>query len=266
MHFSTASITAALATIVLAVPVPQIGGEAQACQGLVNGVTNGVGQGTAAALNNVAGNVGTVKAAARWLKVFRRQGSGLAAACYDVVNNVDQGTGYAAQNIQAGAVGDTGDECTGDCAVGNARRQIADISNGVQGVTNAAGVGQETAPVTGALANTGNGIDAAENSVGAELGTAEADIPADTGAEIGNAIGSGLSGAKSSAPARRQLNKIAEGTQDVGNALGVGDEVAPVVAAEDNIDGVGTGDVGAAGNQVGGAVQGALTKAGSSVP
>ncbi|KAF2167098.1 hypothetical protein M409DRAFT_22532 [Zasmidium cellare ATCC 36951] len=257
---------AALAANVLAVPVPQIGGEAQACQGLVNGVTNGVGQGTAAALNNVAGNVAGAKAATRRFRFFRRQGSGLAAACYDVVNNVDQGTGYAAQNIQAGAVGDTGDECTGDCAVGNARRQVADISNGVQAISNAAGAGQETAPVTGAVSSAGNEIDAAENAAGAVVGNYEADIPADTGAAIGNAIGSAVSGAKGSAPARRQLNKIAEGTQDVGDALGVGDEIAPITTAEDNIDGVGTGDVGAAGNQVGGAVQGALTQAGSSVP
>lgn len=79
MHFSTATMIAALAAHVLAVPVPQIGGEAQACQGLVDGVSNGVGQGGSAALNNVAGNVATAKAATRRLKLFRRQGTGAAA-------------------------------------------------------------------------------------------------------------------------------------------------------------------------------------------
>lgn len=63
-------------------PCPELthlSGEAQACQGLVNGVTNGVGQGTAAALNNVAKTAGGAKAPPAMLKFFRRQGAGLAA-------------------------------------------------------------------------------------------------------------------------------------------------------------------------------------------
>lgn len=219
---------------------------------------------------------------------------------------MDQGTGYAAQNIQAGAVGDEGGECTGDCAVGNAKRQAGDLSQGVQDVADAAGAGQATSSVTGTVSSTANSIDDTENSVGAEAGTAEADVPADTGAEIGNAIGSAASGSIPSTgstgstgnsgnsgsgnppannpppkggnpppggpkggappPHRRQLNKIAAGTQDVGDAIGLGNEVAPVVDAEDNIDGVGTSGVGDAGKQVGGTIQDSLVKAGSSVP
>lgn len=206
----------------------------------------------------------------------------LSTACYDVVNNVDQGTGYAAQNIQAGAVGDEGGECTGDCAVGNARRQLADLAGGAQAVADAAGAGQATSSVTGTVSDTANSVDGTENSTGAELGTAEADVPADTGAEVGNAIGSGSTGSTGTTggssggnggnppppppPHKRQLNKIAAGTQDVANAEGLGNEAAPVVDAEDNLDGVGTSGVGDAGHQAGDAVQGALVTGGSSVP
>ena len=44
---------------------------------MVSGVSNGVGQGTSAALNNVAGTLGKAKGGARKFRFFRRQGSGL---------------------------------------------------------------------------------------------------------------------------------------------------------------------------------------------
>lgn len=60
-------------------------GEAQACQGLVDGVTNGVGQGVSAALNNVAGTVSALKGATKKYRVVRRQGSGAATRKYSMM-------------------------------------------------------------------------------------------------------------------------------------------------------------------------------------
>lgn len=151
-------------------------------------------------------------------------------------------------------------------------------------MSNAAGTGALTSGVTGAISSAGNAIDGAESSLGADLGTIESAGTADLGAEVGNTVGeltSGLlkSGSSSSSNSgsgqapppppphhRRQLNKIAAGTQDVGNALGLGNVVAPVVNAEDQIDGIGTSGVGNLGKQVGQAVQDTLVKVGSSVP
>lgn len=254
----------------------------------------------------MAGTVSKLKGATVKYRVVRRQGSGAATrelpverqiagreandsqstVCYDVVNNVDQGVGYTAQNIQAGAVGDKGGECTGNCAVGNAKRQLSDIANGVQSVSNAAGTGALTSSVTGAVSSAGNAIDGAESELGAELGTLESAGTADLGAEVGNTVGeltSGLTKSSSSSSSgsssgsgkapppppphhRRQLNKIASGTQDVGNALGLGNVVAPVVNAEDQIDGIGTSGVGNLGKEAGQAIQDTLVKIGSSVP
>jgi len=209
-------------------------------------------------------------------------------ACYDVVNNVDQGVGYTAQNIQAGAVGDKGGECTGNCAVGNAKRQLSNVVEGAQAVSNAAGTGAATSSATKAVSGAAEDINSAENSAGAELGTIESSGTADVGADIGNAIGQYTSGATthsssgsssgsgsgSSAPPpppppphhRRQLNKIASGTQDVGNAYGVGAETSPITDAENSIDGTGTSGVGNAGKMVGGLIQDTLVKAGHGVP
>lgn len=189
------------------------------------------------------------------------------AACYDVVNNVDQGTGYTVGNVLDGAAGDEGAECTDNCAVGNTgggaapssppppnrRRQLKDIANGVQAVAGATPLGGATAPVTGGIANAANTVDGQEESVGAELGTIESAGTADAGAQVGNAIGGALHGGS----AKRQLNKIAAGEQNFADSVGLGAETEPVTNAEDDIDSVGT---------IGNTIQGGLVQAGSAVP
>ncbi|KAF7190002.1 hypothetical protein HII31_08333 [Pseudocercospora fuligena] len=274
MHFSTAAIIAALVANVFASPIPQIGGEAQFCQNVVNGATNGVGQATNAALTNTATTI--PKTTKLRLRMYRRQGTGAADACYDVVNNVDQGTGYTVGNVLDGAAGDEGAECTDNCAVGNTgggaasspppppnrRRQLKDIANGVQAVAGATPLGGATAPVTGGIADAANAIDGQEESIGAELGTVESAGTADTGAQVGNAIGSALHGGS----AKRQLNKIAAGEQNFADSIGLGAEAEPLTNAEDEIDSVGTSGVGNLGGTIGNTIQGGLVQAGSAVP
>lgn len=71
----TASIAAAIlaftATGVLAAPVPQLAGEGAAANSILSSTDNGVGYGIENAENNIAGNIGTVKAAAPALPAVR---------------------------------------------------------------------------------------------------------------------------------------------------------------------------------------------------
>ena len=185
--------------------------------------------------------------------------------CYDVVNNIDQGTGYTVGSFLSGAVGDEQDECTGSCAVGNTGSSGG--SSGSSGPPppppGGPKVRRQGAGALGGAANLENESNDVLTQVGATLGTLESSPTSTLGGDLGNEVYDLTSGAQDklhnadgAAPAApglkiRQLNKVVTGIHDAGGAFGLGAVVAPVDTVVDDIDTVGTSGVGDLGNQVG---------------
>jgi len=64
----------------------------------------------------------------------------------------------------------------------------------------------------------------------------------------------------------RQLDKIANGAQNIGNAAGVGGTTAPATTLGDNLDGTLTSGAANLGSQIGSILESTLENTGSAVP
>lgn len=187
----------------------------------------------------------------------------LGAAADSILTDTDNGVGYgienAEDNIASNVASVTGGSAGGSTGVAappppppKQRRQLDKIANGAQAIGNAAGAGSVTSPVTSA----GDSVDGTLTS-----GAANA------GAEFGATEESTLEGAGSAVPRlRRQLDKIANGAQAIGDAAGIGSVTSPVTGAGDSIDGTLTSGAADAGAEIGSTEESTLEGAGSAVP
>ncbi|USW54753.1 hypothetical protein Slin15195_G080720 [Septoria linicola] len=245
MHSTPAIVVAIIAycsNVVLAAPIPQIGGEGQACGAILSDTDNAVGYGVENALDGLAGGV-----RGKGTKT-RRQLAGEGNACYDVLSDFDNATGYFTEDFLDTASGNqpaatgTGNNGQGGTGSGSSagsapppppppppphKRQLDKISNGIQAVSKALGTGSSTEAVTTA----GDNIDG-------EL--------IDAGTNVGGTIGDG--GLRR---ARRQFNKVADGIQTFAETYGFGSSTEAATDLANTLDGVGTDSVGQAGEGIG---------------
>ncbi|OQO03987.1 hypothetical protein B0A48_10630 [Cryoendolithus antarcticus] len=244
----------------------QLAGEGAAANSVLSGTDNAVGYGTEDAEDNLAGNVATVKAA---VPAAKRQLDKVAAGAQAVSDAA--GTGSSTSAATTAAESDDGSLTSGAANAGQtvadievataegagksvpkSRRQLDKISNGAQAIGDAAGVGSTTAPATSA----GDSIDGTLTSGAANAGAQVADTEVSTAESVG----------KSVPKSRRQLDKISNGAQAIGNAAGVGSTTAPATSAGDSIDGTLTSGAANAGAQVADTEVSTAESVGKSVP
>ena len=180
----------------------------------------------------------------------RRQLAGEGAAADSILSGTDNAVGYGTEDALDNTAALISN--TKGAVPAARRRQLDKISNGVQAVGNAAGVGSTTQPATSA----GDSIDGTLTGDAAGAGAQVADTEVSTAEQIGSAV----------PRQRRQLDKISNGVQAVGDAAGVGSTTEPVTTTGDNVDGQLTGDAATVGQQVADDEVTTAEQAGSDVP
>jgi len=257
--YSSLFVTLLLSTNVLALPLPQLAGEGAACDSILSSTDNGVGYGVENAENNVAATISSVR---------RRQLAGEGAACNSVLSSTDNGVGYGIENAENNVASTiSGTSTTGSTAgSGGAapapapkpkpgrkgpknRRQLDKIANGFGAVANAAHAGAVFDPVVAQLDN----VDGESTSGAANLG-----------AKIGQAEESTLERVGKSIP-KRQLDKIAGGFRNIGNAAHVGAVTDRPSNALINMDGTLTSGAANIGANAGSTEENLLEEAGNAV-
>lgn len=143
-----------LAISVAAIPVPQLAGEGAAANSLLSGTDNAIGYGIEDAEDNIAANIASLRGAL---------GSTAGSA---------GGAGGAAAPPPPPPRGP------------HPRRQLDKISNGFQGIANAAGVGSSTSALTNEL----NSLDGSLTGGAADAGAKLADMEVDTFRKIGSSV------------------------------------------------------------------------------
>jgi hypothetical protein len=226
----------------------QLGGEGAAANSIISDTDNGVGYGTENALDAVASDITTTKG--QLAAVHARQLGGEGAAADSIISDTDNGVGYGTENALDAVAGDI--TTTKGQAPAARRRQLDKISNGVAAVSNAAGTGAVTKPVTDAGDSTDGSLTSGAANAGAQIGDTEASTLEAAGAAVPKF--------------RRQLDKISNGVAAVSNAAGTGAVTAPVTDAGDSTDGTLTSGAANAGAQIGNTEASTLESAGSAVP
>lgn len=166
--------------------------------------------------------------------------AGEGAACDSIFSSTDNGVGYGIENAED------------NMANSMRRRQLAG----------------EGAACNSILSSTDNGvgygIENAENNIANNISGAKGT----TGGATGGATGGKAGGNPPPPPPphRRQLDKIANGAQAIGEAMGMGSATSPVTTAGDNIDGELTSGAASLGAQMGSTEEGTLEGAGAAVP
>ncbi|OQO13283.1 hypothetical protein B0A48_01511 [Cryoendolithus antarcticus] len=244
----------------------QLAGEGAAADSILSGTDNAVGYGIENAEDNLAGNVTTAKAA---VPVAKRQLDKIVAGAQAISDAA--GTGGSISAATDAAKSDDGSLTSGAASAGQTvadvgvataegagksvpkfRRQLDKIAAGAQAVSDAAGTGSSTSAATTAAKS----VDGSLTSGAANAGQTVADV------EVTTAEGAGKSVPKS----RRQLDKVANGAQAIGDAAGVGSTTAPATSAGDSIDGTLTSGAANAGAQVADTEVSTAESAGKSVP
>jgi hypothetical protein len=263
MQFTSVIASAILlfSTTILAAPLPQLAGEGAAANSILSSTDNGIGYGIENAEDNTADLITSIKGGSTGSTApagpggppppppHRRQLAGEGAAANSILSSTDNGIGFGVKNAEdntAGLITKVRD------SVPKVPRQADKIANGMKNIGNAAGVSALTDPV----GNTGDSLDGTLTS-----GAANA------GAQIGSTEESTLEGIGSAVPkTRRQLDKIANGAKNIGNAAGVSAVVNPVGDLGDSADGSLTSGAADAGAQIGKTEETTLENIGSAVP
>lgn len=265
MQFTQVIASAILlfSTAVLAAPVPQLAGEGAALNSIFSSTDNGIGYGVENAEDNTAdlitslkgGSTGSTKPAGPGgpppppPHKVRRQLAGEGAALNSIFSSTDNGIGYGvkkAEDNTAGLISKV------TASVPKIPRQADKIANGLKNIGNAAGVSAITEPA----GNLGDSLDGALTS-----------SAADAGAQFGNTEETTLENIGSAVPkTRRQLDKIANGMKNIGNAAGLSAVTTPVGDLGDSLDGSLTSGVADAGAQIGKGEETTLENIGSAIP
>jgi len=179
----------------------QLAGEGAAADSILSGTDTAVGLGVEDAEDNIAGNIVTVKGAVPAVPATRRQldkisngaaaisnaaGTGaVTAPATNAGDSLDGSLTSTAANAgaQVAGVEESTIEGAGE-AVPKSRRQLDKISNGAAAISNAAGTGAVTAPVTDA----GDSIDGTSTSAAANAGAEVAGIEESTIEGAGSAV------------------------------------------------------------------------------
>jgi len=257
-----ASAILLFSTTALAAPVPQLAGEGAALDSIFSSTDNGIGYGVENAEDNTAdlitslkgGSVGSTQPAGPGgppppPHKVRRQLAGEGAALNSIFSSTDNGVGFAVKDAEDNTAGLISKVTA---SVPKVPRQADKIANGLKDIGNAAGVSVVTEPV----GNLGDSLDGTLTS-GA----------ADAGAQIGKTEETTLENIGSAIPkSRRQLDKIANGLKNVGNAAGVSAVTDPVGNLGDSLDGSLTSGVADAGAQIGNTEETTLESIGSAIP
>ncbi|KAI5366551.1 hypothetical protein Slin14017_G041910 [Septoria linicola] len=290
------AIIAYCSNVVLAAPIPQIGGEGQACGAVLSDIDNAVDYGVENALDGLAGGV-----RGKGTKT-RRQLAGEGNACYDVLSDFDNATGYFTEDFLDTASGNqpaatgTGNNGQGGTGSGSSagsapppppppppKRQLDKISNGVQALSKALGTGSSTEAVTTAGDNIDGELTDAGTNVGGTIGDGEQLTAEQLGTQLGEAVygiteGAGNGGAPTlpsgglpTLPAgglrrgRRQLNKVADSIQTFAETYGFGSSTEAATDFANTLHGVGTDSVGQAGEAIGQSEENILENLGTEV-
>jgi hypothetical protein len=148
----TLLIALLLTTSALALPTPQLAGEGAALNSVFSSTDNGIGYGTEAAEENLAGNIASILGGTTT-------------------------TGGSAAPAPAGPPPPGGQGPKG-------RRQLDKISNGFQAVGNSAGVGDSTKGLTNALDNLDGDLTSGAANLGAQVGSTEENTLIDIGKAV----------------------------------------------------------------------------------
>jgi HPt (histidine-containing phosphotransfer) domain-containing protein len=234
MHMNkaiAAAILAFCASSVIAAPLPQLAGEGAAANSIISDTDNGVGYGTENALDNLAGNVATLKGAAPAARAVRRQLGGEGAAADSIISDTDNGVGYGTENVLDALAGNVATLKGTAPAARAIRRQL----------------GGEGAAADSIISDTDNGV-----GYGTE--------------NVLDALAGNVATLKGSAPARRQLDKISNGVATLSNAAGTGALTSSTTTAGDNLDGELTSGAANLGADAGTTEEQTLEDAGSATP
>lgn len=167
--------------------------------------------------------------------------AGEGAAANSILTGTDNAVGYGVEDAEDNIAGNISSAKGSVPAIPATRRQLAG----------------EGAAADSILTDTDNGVG---------YGTENAED--NTANLISSTTGTSSGGSKKPPPPsrKRQLDKISNGAQAIGNAAGVGAETQPATSAGVSLDGTLTGDAANAGAQVGSTEETTLEQAGSSVP
>jgi hypothetical protein len=154
--FTKTLLAILLATSVAAIPVPQLAGEGAAANSILSETDNAIGYGIEDAEDNIAANIVTLKGA-----LGGATGGATGAAGGAAAPPPPPGRGR-----------------------GPHRRQLDKISNGFQGISNAAGTGSATSALTNAL----NGLDGSLTGGAADAGAKIGSLEVDTLRKIGSSV------------------------------------------------------------------------------
>ncbi|KAK6433807.1 hypothetical protein LTR95_010017 [Oleoguttula sp. CCFEE 5521] len=239
----------------------QLAGEGAAADSILSGTDNAVGHGVEDAEDNVAADITSAKGGSTTTgggsnplpppppPNRRRQLAGEGAAANSILSGTDNAIGYGTEDAEDNLAGNV---ATVKAAVTATKRQLDKVAAGAQAVSDAAGTGDSTSAATTAA----EADDGSLTSGAANAGQTVADI------EVATAEGAGKSVPKS----RRQLDKIANGAQAIGDAAGVGSTTAPATSAGDSVDGTLTSGAANAGAQVADTEVSTAESVGKSVP
>ncbi|KAI5194638.1 hypothetical protein E4T39_08572 [Aureobasidium subglaciale] len=254
-------ILAALQAVgIVAIPIPQLAGEGNACSSVLSSTDNGVGYGVENALDNTANLISSVS---------RRQLAGEGNACSSILSSTDNGVGYGVKNAEdntaalisgssSGTTTNTGGSgaapapAPGPKGPPKPKRQLDKIANGGANVLNAAHLG----PVADIEKNVGDSVDGQLT-----------DGASQAGAQIGNFEEQTLEGIGKAIPrVKRQGDKIANGFANVLSAAKLNDLADIEKSNGDTLDGQLTDDATNAGAQIGAYEEKTLENAGKAIP
>lgn len=261
MYTPAALFSILLASMTLALPVPQLAGEGAACDAILSDTDNAIGYGIKNAEDKVAGNVASV--ASLIPHSVRRQLAGEGAACNSIFSSTDNGIGYgiknAEDNIADSIKAGSGSSNSGGTSTNPPpppppphRRQLDKIANGFQDVSTAVGAGASTSTLTQVL----DTVDGETTSGAANLGSSVGQMEESALEQIGSVV-----------PRRNaQLDKIANGFQDISSAAGTSSLTSGIVQALDEVDGETTSGAADLGATIGGMEESILESVGNAVP
>jgi len=249
---------------VLAAPLPQLAGEGAALNSVFSSTDNGIGYGVEAAEDNTANLITAIKGGSTGSTTpagpggppppppHRRQLAGEGAALNSIASSTDNGVGFAVKAAEDNTAGLISKVTASVPKIPKTRRQLDKIANGMKDIGDAAGVSAVTTPV-GDLGDSLDGsLTSGAANAGAQIGSAEES----TLISIGQAI----------PKTRRQLDKIANGAKNVGNAAGVSAVTTPVGDLGDSLDGTLTSGAADAGAKIGSTEESTLISIGKAIP
>ncbi|CZT16536.1 uncharacterized protein RCC_02370 [Ramularia collo-cygni] len=184
MLFPTALLSVILATTILALPVPQLAGEGAACNSIFSSTDNAIGFGIKNAEDKIASHISDIT------HLAPRQLAGEGAACDSIFSSTDNAIGFGVKNAEDKLAGNITSVKEGITSMVKRvfdslnRRQLDKIANGFQDITDAAGVGFTTTPLTGAL----DGLDGTTTSIPANIGASIGDAEENILEGLGNAV------------------------------------------------------------------------------